>query len=55
MNWIEIDKILFEYYDKYYATDPKKFYETSAKKFGWDAKQTRANTDYIIKIKNKKL
>lgn len=51
MNWIDIDKILFEFYDKFYETDPKKFYEAVMKRFGWDEKQTKNNTDYIVKIK----
>lgn len=53
MNWLEIDKILYELYDKHYKTDPKKFYEAVAKKFSWDEKQTKNNTDLIVDVKSK--
>lgn len=52
MNWIEIDKFLYELYDKFYEKEPKKFYEAAMKKFSWDEKQAKDNTDFIVKSKS---
>lgn len=53
MNWIEIDKIICDLFDKYYVADSKKFYDAVAKRFSWTAKQTKDNTDYIVKLKTR--
>lgn len=53
MNWIEIDKLLFVYYDKYYAKSKDQFLEAAMKKFGWDIKQAKTNTDWIVQVKSK--
>ena len=52
MNWIEIDKILFDLYDKHYAKSADEFYKAVMKRFSWDEKQSKINTDLIIKQKS---
>jgi len=52
VNWIEIDKILFDLYDKHYAKSADDFYKAVMKRFNWDEKQSKTNTDLIIKQKS---
>lgn len=53
MNWIEIDKILHELYDKHYHKSPEDFIKATMKKFSWEEKQAKDNTELIIKQKTK--
>lgn len=55
MNWIEIDKILLDLYDKHYGKSPDAFIKAAMKRFSWEEKQAKDNTEFIVKQKSKML